>query len=121
VQRRRNSHIEGLATHDDPELCGYARKDVAEALAGAHAGRVPSPEKESDSQVPRCFPECRRRHLTRRQGKAWRDLAWPKTPSMRGNTMRENRETLHLLTADGAVGRDGKSEDRIHRRTEQGV
>ena len=28
---------------------------------------------------------------------------------MRGSTLRENRETLPLPTADGAVGRDGKS------------
>jgi len=31
---------------------------------------------------------------------------------MRGSTLRENRETLHPPTADGAVGRDGKSEDQ---------
>jgi len=63
-------------------------------LTGAHAGRVLSLEKEFDYQVPRHFPECRRQHPTSRQGKARRDLAWPKTPSMRGDTMRENRETL---------------------------
>ena len=40
VQRRRNSHIEGLATHDDPESCRDAREGMAEALTGVHAGRV---------------------------------------------------------------------------------
>ena len=55
MQRRRNSHIEGLATHDDPESCGHARKDVPEALTGAHAGRVLSLEKEFQFQVPRWF------------------------------------------------------------------
>ncbi len=46
VQRRRNSHIEELTTHDDPELCGHVRKDVPEALAGAHVGWVLSLEKD---------------------------------------------------------------------------
>ena len=44
--RRRNSHIEGLATHDDPESCGRGREAVPEALTGAHAGRVLSREIE---------------------------------------------------------------------------
>jgi hypothetical protein len=115
VQRRRNSHIEGLATHDDPELWGHGREAVPQALAGAHAGRVLSLEKVFDFQVPSHFPECRRRDLLRRQGEAREDLAWPKTPSMRGNTMRENRETLRPPTEGGTVGRDGKSKDWSHR------
>lgn len=55
---------------------------------------------------------------TRRTAKARcvRGLAWSKTPSMRGNTLRENRETLRPSTGrDVAVGRDGKSEDSSHR------
>lgn len=46
TQRRKKPRIEGLATHDDPESCGCARKDVLEALTGAHAGRVLSRENE---------------------------------------------------------------------------
>ncbi len=56
-----------------------------------------------------------------REGEVRRGLAWSKTLSMRGSTLRENRETLCPPTVDGAVGRDGKSEDPSHRRTEQGV
>ena len=56
MQRRRISHVEGLATHDDPELCGHAREDVPEALAEAHAGQVLSREIELKSQGPRLFP-----------------------------------------------------------------
>jgi hypothetical protein len=50
-------------------------------------------------------------------GEVQRDLArsHDETPSMRGSTMRENRDTLRLPTADGAVGRGGKSEDTSHR------
>ena len=37
-------HVEGVATHDDPESCGGAREDAAEALTGARTGRVSSRE-----------------------------------------------------------------------------
>jgi hypothetical protein len=37
-------HIEGLATHDDPESCGGAGNGAVEALTGACAGRVLSRE-----------------------------------------------------------------------------
>jgi hypothetical protein len=96
VQRRRDSHIEGLATHDDPESCGRARKDASEALAGAHAGRVLSREIEFNFQVPSLFLGTK----ATPDAPEWRGGSGPgavddKTPSMRGSTMRENRETLH--------------------------
>ena len=53
MQRRRESHTEGLATHGDPESCSGVREGVAEALTGAHAGRVLSREMEFNFQVPR--------------------------------------------------------------------
>jgi hypothetical protein len=37
-------HIEGVATHDDPESCAVVRKDGGEALTGAHMGWVLSRE-----------------------------------------------------------------------------
>ncbi len=40
----KESYIEGVATHDDPESCVAARKDHSEALAGACAGTVLSRE-----------------------------------------------------------------------------
>ena len=40
----KESYAEGLASHGDPESCGGVRKDAAEALTGAHTGRVLSPE-----------------------------------------------------------------------------
>ena len=36
----KESYIEGLATHPDPESCAGARKGAGEALTGAHAGRA---------------------------------------------------------------------------------
>lgn len=40
----KESYVEGLASHDDPESCGCARKDAVEALTGARIGRVWSRE-----------------------------------------------------------------------------
>ena len=36
-------HIEGLATHDDPESCAVTREGGGEALTGARAGRAIEP------------------------------------------------------------------------------
>lgn len=38
------SHIEGVAIHDDPESCAASRKAVREVLTGAHTGSVLSRE-----------------------------------------------------------------------------
>jgi hypothetical protein len=38
------SHIEGVAIHDDPESCAASRKTVREVLTGAHTGSVLSRE-----------------------------------------------------------------------------
>jgi len=84
---------EGIATHSGPESCGHACKDVSEALTGVRAGRVLSRENTvvpgADAVVSR-----RRQHQPFRNGKGWTDPAWSKTPSMYGNTLRENREIL---------------------------
>jgi len=40
----KESYVEGLATHDDPESCVGARKGDGEALTGESAGRVLSRE-----------------------------------------------------------------------------
>mgnify|MGYP000747758412 CR=1 FL=1 len=42
----KESHVEGLASHDDPESCAGNREGAGEALTGAHAGRVLSREIE---------------------------------------------------------------------------
>ena len=96
AQRRRKSHVEGLATHDDPESCGRVRKDAPEALTGAHAGRVLSREIEFNFQVPRLFLESKAMRATPRMarcGETWRGRM-SKTPSMRRSTKRENWEAL---------------------------
>src|SRR5262245_47444844 len=57
MQRRRDSHVEGLANPRRPRVMWSACEGVTEALTGAHAGRVLSREIEFYFQVPRLFPE----------------------------------------------------------------
>lgn len=52
----KGSHIEGVATHDDPESCVTAREDRGEALTGARAGTVLSREIKP-SRVPTLLSE----------------------------------------------------------------
>jgi hypothetical protein len=40
-------YVEGLATHDDPELCVDVPRGRGEALVGARAGRVIEPRNRS--------------------------------------------------------------------------
>jgi RNA-directed DNA polymerase len=50
------SHSEGVANHTDPELCVASRKAGDEALVGARAGRVLSPESTLNG-VPTLSPQ----------------------------------------------------------------
>jgi hypothetical protein len=55
-ERTKESHIEGLAIHDDPESCAASRKAVREVLTGAHTGSVLSREIRS-TRVPTLLSE----------------------------------------------------------------
>lgn len=92
----KESHVEGLANHNGPELCGGGGNTAAEALAGVRAGTVLS--LEIGTRVPgvdrlfvpgRQHVVCRRRQGTRRP-------AGSETRSMRGNNLGGNREPLQL-------------------------
>jgi hypothetical protein len=43
-------HIEGTATHDDPESCSDGREAGAEALTGARAGTDIEPRKQASRE-----------------------------------------------------------------------
>lgn len=104
----REFHIEELATHDDPESCVSPRKGAVEALTGARAGRVLSPEIRQSRMPTRLH--CAEGHTNERDiGKRSSDPAGSETPRMRGNSMRENREIPQAPTLDGSVGRIGKA------------
>jgi len=106
----KESYAEGLAAHSGPESCVVARKGKGEALIGARAGRVFSRESNFLRGAD-AVGESGRPHSVHRQREMGRNPARSKTPCMYGNTLRENREVLGPPTADGAVGRIGKSKD----------
>src|SRR5882724_3787776 len=104
-------HIQGLASHDNPESCLGTRKSAGEALTGAHAGRVLSRENRSN-QGADTVRLSGRPHTYARQGERMGDPARSKTSDMRGNSMRENREIPRSPAEDGPAGRAGKVDDR---------
>lgn len=87
----KESYIEGLASHDGPESCGYTRKGISEALTGGHVGRVLSREIKQIRE-PTLLSEAE-------GNRVWPVMARVR-PSLRGrrplayvaNLMRENRE-----------------------------
>jgi RNA-directed DNA polymerase len=105
------SHIEGLATHDDPESCAVVREGGGEALTGAHAGGVLSREIVS-SRVPTLLPEAEGHTDRNASASSWTTRRGLETPSMRGISVRENREIPESPDADGAAGRAGKAKRR---------
>ncbi len=106
----KESYVEGLASHDGPESCGVARKGGGEALTGERAGRVLSRER-SVLQGADAVRRSGRLYRLHRQREMQRDPARSETPCTYGNTLRGNREIPCLPTADGVVGRVGKSKD----------
>jgi len=102
------SHIEGVATHDDPESCADGRKAAGEALTGARTGRVLSREIKH-SGVPTLLTEAEghthdtaiaRRRATPR---GRRPLA--RSEAFCARTGRSSGS----LAAEGAAGRIGKA------------
>ncbi len=106
----KESYVEGLAVHSGPESCVSARKGGSEALTGVRAGRVLSRERRSLRGAD-AVGEGGRPHSAHRYREMRRGPARSETPSMYGNTSRENREVPCPPAEDGAVGRVGKSKD----------
>ena len=101
-------HIEGPATHDDPESCTGAREGDGEALTGARTGAVlsreivqfgaPTPLTEAEGYTAR--------------GRYCESSDGPTRSKARctcGTSLRENREIPESPAADGAAGRAGKA------------
>jgi RNA-directed DNA polymerase len=104
-------HIEGVATHDDPESCVSIREDGGEAVTGAHAGPVWSRENKQ-SGAPTPLSEAEGNTTGGRYREPPGGPARSETRSTCGTFLRENREVPESLTADGAVGRTGKAQGR---------
>ena len=97
------SYREGVANHPDPESCGGRREAPAEALTGAHAGRLVSREI-TQTRVPTPLPGAeghiaeRGSASSRRTRRGRRTLACVETPCAVGGRSR------------GCPTRDGKWE-----------
>jgi hypothetical protein len=101
-------HIEGPATHDDPESGAGARKGVGEALTGACAGTVLSREIRH-SGAPTPLSEAEGHTDRERHGELSAGPARSKTRRTHGRSLRENRESPAPPAADGAAGRVEKA------------
>jgi len=106
----KESYVEGLAAHSGPESCVVAREGRGEALTGVRAGRVLSRERTLLRGAD-AVGEGGRPHSAHRYREMRRAPARSETPSMYGNTSRENREIPCPPAADGVAGRVGKSKD----------
>ena len=101
-------HIEGLATHDDPESCVATREGVGEALTGARAGRAIEPRNEVSPGRPRCWNGGRQHRLWRYR-ESQLGPARSENHGMYGVFMRENREVpgspARVISGRAAQGR----------------
>src|SRR6516165_7906172 len=100
-------HIEGLATHDDPEPCiDSDREGAGEASAGARPGPVWSREI-TYSRAPTPLSEVEGHTDRARQGERSAGPARSETRGTGGTFLRENREIPVLPGAEAAPGRGG--------------
>jgi hypothetical protein len=107
---------QGPATQSGPESCAYLREGRGEALTGVRAGRVLSCESKASAMSgllrgADAVKVVGRPHSGRRYRETRRDPAQSKTPSMRGSTLRGNREIPRSPVGEGLAGRIGKSKD----------
>jgi hypothetical protein len=95
---------EGLANHLDPESCAGGGEATGEALTGAHAGQPLSSEITLIGVETHGDGEAKMEGGDQRKPSA--DATESETVSMRGNSMRENRETPTVPSP--IVARDGR-------------
>ena len=97
------SYRKGVAIHPDPESCVVAREGAIEALTGAPAGRVLSCEIIATG-VPTLFNRAEGHTPAGATASPMRDSAQSETPSMQGNSTRENREAPSTPARGGRAG-----------------
>src|SRR6266404_1053283 len=96
----------GLANHLGPESCADGRKDMGEALTGEHAGQPLSSEITTSACRPRPDRGKATSGVPQREGHP--GAAESETLSMRGSSMRENREAPGTPSTVGGEGRSEK-------------
>jgi RNA-directed DNA polymerase len=103
----KESHREGPASRPDPESCVDGREAGGEALTGAHAGQPSSCEIRTIG-VPTLLCEAEGNTEDGVIGESSSDPAQSETLSMRGNSLRGNREVPVPSIVDGSMDRSGK-------------
>jgi hypothetical protein len=93
----KESYIEGLANHDDPELCVGDPRGRSEALAGVRAGRAIEPRNDL-LRGAHVVSSAEGNIVVGVMREPQADPAWSENHGMYGNSMRENREVPCLLT-----------------------
>ena len=104
-------HKEGVANHLDPKSGADGREAVGEASAGAHAGQRLSSEITLIG-VPTLYGEGEGNMKDGVNRESSGDAAESETLSMRGNSMRENRETSKTPSRVTDEGRPEKAHSR---------
>ncbi len=107
----KESHIEGVATHDDPESCATAREGEGEALTGVRTGAVLSREIRH-SGTPTPLTEAEGNTSPGRYREPEGGPARSETRSTCRTFQHENREVPASLATDGVAGRVGKADGR---------
>ena len=102
-------HIEGLATHGDPESCAASREGRGEALTGARAGRAIEPRNQ-DSGVPTLLSWRKATSVTALARAATGPRAVGEPWHVRNLHAREPGEPVPARPADHRAGRPGNAE-----------
>jgi hypothetical protein len=101
-------HIEGVATHGDPESCADVREDGGEALTGVRAGRAIEPRNHTVRGAD-VVQRDGRPHRWQRYRELPGDPARSENQGMYGTSMCENREIpcspVWLIAGRAAQGR----------------
>ena len=105
-------HRKGVANHPDPESCAGGGNIAGEALTGAHAGQ-PSSSEITSIGVPTLLTDGEGHTVGSVNRELSIDAAESKTLSMRGNSMRGNRETPGISLPDGGGERSEKASGRM--------
>lgn len=111
-------HRKGVANHPDPESCAGGGNIAGEALTGAHAGQ-PSSSEITSIGVPTLCDEGEGHTKGNVQRELSFDAAESENLSMRGNSVRGNRETPRASTSSNAheADRDGDRSEKAGGRT----
>jgi len=110
----RELHVEGLASHNDPESCANTCEGRGEALIGAHTGWALSPEIYKP-RTPTLFLYAEGEMLRRENRERNSGPAGSQTPCTCGTSQHGNREILGPPAEHGAAGRNGKAQAEIRR------